>query len=129
MQQFQLRLFDGTEFSNSAWTFQRKPEEVELEFQSAFFNMKVQDSFPFLALNKIRLKLEGIGIKILCHGARIDVYPSGMLLTTVKAYEIEMGQKATKMIVIFDPTDDIHKIATVEEQKAYFDSWFVSIPV
>lgn len=129
MKRYQLKLFNGSEFSNSILIFQRKANEAELEFQSSYLNARVQDAFPFLALNKIRMKLEEMGIEILCNGSRIDVYPSGMLMMSLKAYELEMGKKAEKMVNIFNPTDDVHDIGTIKEQKDYFDNWFVSIPL
>ena len=36
-----------------------------------------------------------------CNGARLDVYPSGMSLTSILAYEMEIGKQATELVNIF----------------------------
>lgn len=120
MKKYIVKIFDGLEFSDSTLIFTSKGAKCELEF---LFNNKsiiVENDFPFLALVAIRIELEKLGMKILCNGSRIDVYPSGMGLNTLKAYELKMGEPARKLVNIFEATEDIDKIATINEQKLFW---------
>lgn len=38
-------------------------------------------------------------------------------------YILEIGKKGTKRISTFDKCDDITKLATIEEQKSYYEKW------
>ena len=78
--------------------------------------------YPFRALVEVRKQLETEGLLIACNGARRDVYPSGMSLPGYKAYILEMGKQATQLVVIFDEAE-IATIATVGEQKKYWEAW------
>ena len=52
------------------------------------------DTFPFVALCKIREDLEEEGKKICCKGNRIDVHPSGRMLIGFNAYKLILGNQA-----------------------------------
>ena len=86
------------------------------------------DLFDCLCL--LRSKLDVLGIKILCNGARIDAYPSPMLQSSGarKVYITTMGKQALRenLVDIFDETT-AEKVGTVEEQEHYHDKWFDSL--
>lgn len=89
-------------------------------------NLEFEDDFPFVALKKIRQELDHMHIKLLCNGSRIDVYPSGMSLSSLMAYELKMGQPAISLVNIFEPAD-VEKIVSVEEQGVYRSQWLKSL--
>ena len=85
----------------------------------------------FDCLVQIRETFEKDGYKILCNGARYDVYPSQMsrqMGKGLKAYKLTIGKQATEkdLVDIFDPTDAA-RIGTVEQQKKYYDDWIKSL--
>jgi hypothetical protein len=100
---------------------------VKLDFTFRDCFISEIDDYPFLALNKLRLKLEEKGLKLVCQGARIDVNPSGMQLEGFNAYELELSKSATNSVYIFDDTAQIEKLATVDEQAAFFEQWLKSV--
>jgi len=85
----------------------------------------------FNALVDLREKLDRSGIKLLCNGARKDVYPSGMSRSMGggrKAYVIRKGHPArmASLLDIFDPAD-IDSVVSVCEQQAFHEEWFASL--
>jgi hypothetical protein len=86
-----------------------------------------EDSFPFFALVKLRQQLEKMNKKLLCNGARIDVYPSGSSAVGLMAYELRPGKQAKKLVNILDPSHDLQKIVSVDQQKAFRDAWLTSL--
>ena len=101
-------------------------KSTKLEFTYKDIMYIEEHEFPFTAFRKIRLAIEKLNIKLLCEGNRIDVHPSGMQLVGFMAYEMELGKPATNAVYIFDETDKVEKIGTVEEQTKYFDDWWDS---
>jgi hypothetical protein len=97
---------------------------VELETT----NFEGDDLFDCLC--SLRSKLDVLGIKILCNGARIDAYPSPMLQSSGarKVYVTTMGKQALRenLVDIFDETT-ADKVGTVEEQEDYHNKWFDSL--
>ena len=89
---------------------------------------KTADDF-FDALRQIRLELETQNVMILCNGARIDAYPSGvsrqMSLGRI-AYLNQMGQPAQQKVAIFDKTE-ANWVASVAEQDKYYHAWLASL--
>ena len=88
-----------------------------------------QDVFDGLC--DIRKKLWPMGIKLLCVGARMDVYPSGMarqMSGGVVAYRLKMGVPAQRpdVVRIFDAAA-ADQVGTVEEQADYFRRWSASL--
>lgn len=87
----------------------------------------------FGALNSARRVLERLQIVVCCNGSRRDVYPSQMLRQTTKgrrAYVLEMpwSPKKPPSVDIFDPVSDLSTLATVDEQRAWFDQWLPPKP-
>lgn len=81
----------------------------------------------FECLAQVRLQLEPEGARILCQGARRDVWPSGMardMGAGLRAYVLVPGRKAnfSDLVDIFDPADPA-LICTVAEQSQFSRDW------
>jgi len=85
----------------------------------------------FEAMIKLRLWLEPHGYRLLCNGARLDVYPSRMsrdMGRGFSAYKIIPGRQAqmSDLVRILDPAP-ADAIASVSEQMAFYQNWIKSI--
>jgi hypothetical protein len=85
----------------------------------------------FAAMQLMREELEAQGIKLLCAGARKDVWPSAMSRDMGggrKAYVQRLGEKATQgdLVDIFDFAD-FALIGTVEQQRECHKAWLRSL--
>lgn len=88
------------------------------------------DERPFFAFNDLRSKMEIIfETKLLCMGAQVNVYPSGMQLTMETAYILTIGKptRVKDIIGIYDECTDINMIGTVEEQRKFRDKYYESL--
>src|SRR5215213_5758555 len=89
-----------------------------LEFQRREF---IGDDL-FEALSSLRQELELSGYQLICAGARVDVFPSGMarsMGSARKAYILPFGKPATELIDIFGDADP-DSVGTVLAQKEYY---------
>ena len=82
----------------------------------------------FEALVSARRQLEAHGVLVGCNGARRDVFPSAMLRQATggrRAYVLAMPRTAARpqTVDIFAPAPDTSALATVDEQRAWFDMW------
>jgi len=82
----------------------------------------------FEALVSARRDLEAQGVLVACNGARRDVFPSAMLRQATagrRAYVLTVPRNVTRppTVDIFAPAPDASALATVEEQRAWFDMW------
>lgn len=125
MKVYPVKSYNGAEYFDSILSFSGKSGSIELTYEAGDIKIRVEEVFPFVALIKIRLQLEQSGIRILCNGSRIDVYPSAAASESLKAYELEIGQPGTRERLrnIFEPANDLDKIATVREQELYWHKW------
>ncbi|MBL0741391.1 hypothetical protein [Chryseolinea lacunae] len=85
----------------------------------------------FACLLQIREIFEKDNTKILCNGARYDVYPSRMSRLMGKgtnAYVLIIGKQALEenLVDIFEPAD-LDKIGTVQQQRNYYNAWLDSL--
>lgn len=85
----------------------------------------------FEALCRIRRKLESFGAVLLCAGARVDVFPSGMSRSMGlgrKAYANRLGQPARQedLVDLFEPAEP-GQVRTVDEQKEFHAQWIQSL--
>ncbi|WP_434362360.1 hypothetical protein NF212_19020 [Parasalinivibrio latis] len=85
----------------------------------------------FKSLKLLRVYFEGLNVKLLCNGSRIDVCPSGMSRSMGrgrKAYLLQLGSQARmeNLVDIFDYTP-IDTVGTVVEQEQHFDRWAKSL--
>jgi hypothetical protein len=82
----------------------------------------------FEALAAVRRALEARSVMLACNGARRDVYPSAMLRQVTdgrRAYILTMPRTPLRPAVvdIFAPAPEDSVLATVDEQRAWFESW------
>jgi hypothetical protein len=83
----------------------------------------------FGALVALRRHLEGMGYRLLCAGARRDVYPSGMaraMGSARKAYVFELGKPAQDVVDIFAQAQ-LEQVGTVDEQEQFRQEWIGSL--
>lgn len=85
----------------------------------------------FEALTALRIALEKIGTLVLCMGARVEVFPSGMCRNMSggrMAYVTREGcsPAATDLVDIFDRADR-KQIGSVDEQLKFRDRWLQSL--
>lgn len=83
----------------------------------------------FGALIALRRETETRGTRLLCAGARRDVYPSGMsrsMGSARNAYVMKRGQPATVMVDIFEYADP-EQVGTIEDQRHFRDQWVQSL--
>lgn len=96
-----------------------------IRLNSEFGDFIQHGKFYYLMLKEIRKELEKFGVFILVNGSRIDVHPSGMSLTSIRAYSHIIGRqsKLEDLVNIFDDCLNLNLIATVDEQEAYRHNW------
>jgi hypothetical protein len=87
----------------------------------------------FEALAAARRKLEPHGVLLGCNGARRDVYPSAMLRQADMArhaYVLTMPRTASRpeTVDIFAAAPESSVLATVGEQREWFDRWMKGRP-
>ncbi|MET3878014.1 hypothetical protein [Chitinophaga sp. OAE865] len=128
MQTHLLKCFDGLSYFDAIISSSVNDGKIELVFKSNNFHFTAEDNFPFYALIKIRLDLEPHNVKILCNGSRVDVYPSGFLMTSFKAYKLVIGEPATgeDLLNILEATSELEMMGTVQEQEKYWQEWLKS---
>jgi hypothetical protein len=100
---------------------------IKLIYKDDNNTIENEDDYPFFALIKIRLQLEGQNALILCNGARVDVYPSGSSPIGPMSCTLKNNRQATELVNIFESMEDVKKAATVTEQKLYRDNWLKSL--
>lgn len=75
-------------------------------------------------LRAFRRVIEPDGFRVLCQGARPNVWPSGMARSmggAVKSYVLTLGQPGSMedLVGTFDPVEDIASVGTVQEQDEF----------
>lgn len=123
-------LLPNGEFKNSIVKYSVAPPwYIQLSLDE-LRDAKFEGSDLFDCLCSLRSKLDVLGIKILCNGARIDAYPSPMLQSSGarKVYITELGRQALRenLVSIFDEALP-EKIGTVEQQIDYHNKWVESL--
>src|SRR5581483_5126314 len=96
MKKFELKLFDGKNYLPSTLVFEMEGGMANITFECSAHKFEGHDNYPFSALLNMRKELDERGLKILCNGSRLDVYPSGAALGSLKAYALKMGKVATR---------------------------------
>jgi hypothetical protein len=92
-------------------------------------NFHKESSNYFDALIALRKELESLDIKLLCFGARKDVWASGMqrdMGAGLMAYLLSAngeGRKPEQSIFDFAPPETV---GTVNEQREYADAWLLN---
>jgi hypothetical protein len=82
----------------------------------------------FEALVSARRELEAHDVLVGCNGARRDVFPSPMLRQAVRgrrAYVLTLPRTTARppTVDVFAAAPDLTVLATVDEQRAWFDRW------
>lgn len=103
--------------------------KIELYYNDSMFVCSEENYFE--ALRKLRLQLEKEGARIICEGAKINVYPSSMQLSMGSgrtAYRIYLTKqaKSADIVDIFEPCDELCCVSC-EEQQAYYLTWIKSL--
>jgi hypothetical protein len=123
-EEISLRVINNKNLGKANITLFDKGNIVQLDFSYKNISFSEVDEFAFIALNKIRLKLEEMDLKLICQGCRIDVYPVGIYFS---GYELELGKPAINSVYLFDDTSYIERIGTVKEQDLFYDKWLKSV--
>jgi hypothetical protein len=108
-------------------------EPWTLAFKSDYDEYTTAEADLFECLRALRRHLELKRIVLLCQGARVDVYPSGLsreLTGGRRAYMLHMGERTYQrdLVDIFSPSEQ-QFVGTVEEQDAYFEAWLKSFMI
>jgi hypothetical protein len=102
-----------------------------IELQSNIFNSeKIKCERLYHSFQDLHKQLDSLGLKLLCMGYRYDVRPSGIALSMghgTLAYLLKLGEPATQLANIFDPTDEAEAVVSYEEQKFYYMKWINSL--
>ncbi len=116
-------------------------QEAEVEFTAPPWRLRLSGlSLPVLDFSgndlfeaqiALRLALEKIEARLLCAGARPDVFPSGMSRDMGggrKAYITRMGARSSRadLVDIFDCAAP-ETVGSVEEQRAFHEKWVESL--
>jgi hypothetical protein len=123
---YDLQAIKNKEFISCKIIVEDEGRDVKLTYKSNGLELFFVHEYPFFALVNLRSLLEESETFILCNGSRKDVYPSGNTASGYLAYIMKMGKPAKKLINIFESTNDIEKIVSVNEQKQYRDMWLKS---
>jgi hypothetical protein len=104
----------------------------ELTFETPDMEqIRIADVDLFQCLCRLRDRLEQMGVRIACNGARIDAWASSMsrgMGGARKVYLTRMGQTATFADLV--PTfgeSSTDKLASVSEQAEYHKTWLESL--
>lgn len=104
-------------------------EENRLYFYFGNLKIDAKKEYLFTSLKHIRQLLEEEDIFLAINGSRKDVYPSGQSIVGQLAYVHKMGKPAllSDLVNIFDLTDELSLIGTVQEQEEYHKKWLDSL--
>lgn len=109
--------------STGTLTVSSKGQVTTLTFKDPIIEVTVRELYhPLMALESLRRVLEIEHKSLLgCNGCRIDT--SYRATGGYGTYKTVPGQQATEILNIFEPTNDIEKLCTVEEHKAAYQQW------
>ena len=91
---------------------------------------KTEDIRTFDAFYKLYKITEDENIKMLIKGCSLEYYMVKFLTNTLLTMKLYLKQRVdhkTPTISLFEPEYDIKKVATIENQKAYYNQWLKSI--
>ena len=86
----------------------------------------------FSCLRDLRLLLEQEGIKVLCNGARVNAWVSGLASQMSRGgavYLVKIGEPVghNGVVPLFGPAE-AESVGTVSEQLAFQEAWWASLP-
>ena len=132
MNEYKLAVADGRGVREAIVTIATVGDRCRVEVQLPDgLRVAADDGDYFAALLAVRRTLERDAIRLLCQGARRDVWPSGMAISMsagMKAYVLVLGQHAARPALIdtFAPAS-ADEVGTIAEQEAHRDAWFAEI--
>jgi hypothetical protein len=105
-----------------------KDNQLFLHYKDQEIDAQSNDLFTIVALEKLRLQLESKGFLINCNGCREDTtYRAAGVQVGLMTYIMEKGHQAKQTINIFEPTNELSKICTVDEHKKKYKEWTQSL--
>jgi hypothetical protein len=115
---------------NGIFVLNEDADDCTLSLQYEEHTISATAADYFEAMCQIRQLLDAEGIAVLCYGASLNVYPSGMgrdMGQGLKACKMRMGQptRMLDLVSIFAYESDVQP-ATVAQQQAYFQAWLKS---
>jgi len=124
-----VQLGDGTIIDGSLEVIEQASWKLVLTGLNDTFEGSGEDCFS--ALVSLRENLDQIGVRLLCMGARLDVYPSGMSRNmggARKAYINKLGAPAlnSDLVDIFDYTTP-ETVGSVVDQTTFHKKWMESL--
>ena len=117
---------DKQNISTGTLTVISQGQITNLTFKDSTIEVTVSELYhPLIALESLRKVLEIEHQSLLgCNGCRIDT--SYRATGGYGTYKIVPRQQATETLNIFEPTNDIEKLCTVNEHKAAYQKWIDS---
>ncbi|TWP23666.1 hypothetical protein ETU10_05390 [Apibacter muscae] len=116
---------------NKKYEFQGKYEVFFLEYHDETGNsLKNYSDRIGSAFYGLCIKIEQIELKLLIKGCVLSNYIIPRLQYSIYTTHLTLGKRIDKEFVrinLFDPEEDVNQIATVQEQKAYYNQWLKSI--
>jgi hypothetical protein len=113
--------------SNGILTITNEGQATHLTFKDSAIKVNASELYhPLVALVSLRKILETEYKSIIgCNGCRVDTAfrPTGGYGT----YKIVTGQQATETMNIFEPTEEVDKLCTVDEHIIAYDKWIDSL--
>jgi hypothetical protein len=108
-------------------TIASEEQRTNLRFSDNSIEVTASELYhPLTALESLRRTLEKEYSSIIaCNGCRCDTSyrPTGGFGT----YRTFLGQQATEWLNIFEPTNEIDKLCTVDQHKAAYTEWLNSL--
>jgi hypothetical protein len=130
---YELRLLDrnGSEAGSGTLTMDRGEGGCRLTLATGGLVLEATGPDYFEAFCRVREELERHDLRPHCYGASRNVYPSAMgrdMGSGLTAYRFSLGRAARPedLVFIFETGDDVVPV-TVQEQREYFEAWWVSL--
>lgn len=127
MPEYTVQLFGGDPDETATISTEGKDGlcHVRLSYRGKFIEAAASDYFE--AFSQVRLQLESENLIPVCHGASLDVFPSGMcrdMSGGLSAYRLKLRKSPDRvdLVRIFETGPDV-KPATVADQRNFFEKW------
>ena len=116
---------------NESYTYAGIYDVLYMEYKDSENKIfKTEDIRTFDAFYKLYKITEDENIKMLIKGCSLEYYMVKFLTNTLLTMKLYLKQRVdhkTPTISLFEPEYDIKKVATIENQKAYYNQWLKSI--
>jgi hypothetical protein len=125
-----LKMYDNGNIVDATLHFEESEHPFVQLFSATFNSDKIEGEKLYYCMQDLHQVLDSHNIKLLCNAFRYDVHPTPMALSMghgINAVKLIKGKKASELVNIFDPTDDIDAVVSVEDQKNYYLEWRKSL--